>query len=102
MALSSIASANNFFSLAFSSSTVLNTTNKNELVEKLSRKPADWIGALVGLYVDPNVTYAGKRVAGLRLRVLGPGTKPAVSAGPPEPPLHERTGIEDMNDNIPI
>ena len=43
---------------------VLNATNKNELVEKLGRKPANWIGALVGLYVDPNVNYAGKRVGG--------------------------------------
>jgi hypothetical protein len=83
---------------------VLNATNKNELVEKLSRKPADWIGALVGLYVDPNVIYAGKRVAGLRLRVLGRATtaKPAVSAGSPEPPLHDGTGVEDMSDSIPI
>ena len=80
---------------------VLNATNKNELVEKLGRDPAKWKGASVGLYVDPNVTYAGKRVAGLRLRVLGPGTT-AKSAGSPEPPLHDGTGIEDMSDNIPI
>src|SRR5436190_11433424 len=33
---------------------VLNSTNLNELVEKLGRNPRDWIGALVGLYVDPN------------------------------------------------
>jgi hypothetical protein len=83
---------------------VLNTTNKNELLEKLGRKPANWIGALVGLYVDPNVIYAGKRVAGLRLRVLGRATtvKPAESAGPPEPPPHDGSGIEDMDDSIPV
>ena len=59
---------------------VLNNTNLNELVEKLGRDPRDWIGALIGLYVDTNVIYAGKRVAGLRLRVLGPAT-PAKSPG---------------------
>jgi hypothetical protein len=80
---------------------VLNATNKNELVEKLGRDPAKWKGAQVGLFVDPNVTYAGKRVAGLRLRVLGPG-RPAVSAGLPEPPLHDGTGVEDMSDDIPV
>jgi hypothetical protein len=76
---------------------VINSTNANELIEKLGRKPANWIGAHVGLYVDPNVTYAGKRVAGLRLRVLGPG-KPAVSAELPEPPPHDGAGIEDTSD----
>jgi hypothetical protein len=80
---------------------VLNSTNMNELVEKLGRKPADWIGAPVGLYVDPNVIYAGKRVAGLRLRVLGPATT-ANPLGSPEPPPHDGSGIEDMSESIPI
>jgi hypothetical protein len=82
---------------------VLNSTNMNELVGKLGRNPANWKGAAVGLYVDPNVTYAGKRVAGLRLRVLGPSTtaKPAGPVMPPEPP-HDGTGIEEMGDSIPI
>jgi hypothetical protein len=82
---------------------VVNSTNANELIEKLGRKPANWIGAHVGLYVDPSVTYAGKRVAGLRLRVLGAGTtaQPAVSTVPPEPPPHDGSGIEDMSDSIP-
>jgi hypothetical protein len=83
---------------------VLNSTNKNELVEKLGRNPAKWKGAEVGLYVDPNVTYAGKPVAGLRNRVLGPSTtaKPARPVMPSEPPPHDGTGIEDRSDSIPI
>jgi hypothetical protein len=80
---------------------VVNTTNMNELVEKLGRDPAKWKGAPVGLYVDPNVTYAGKRVAGLRLRVLGPWTT-AKPAGSSEPPPHDGSGIEDISDSIPI
>jgi len=80
---------------------VLNSSNMNELVEKLGRKPADWIGALVEIYVDPNVTYNGKRVAGLRLRVISPSTT-AKTAVSPEPPPHDGSGIEDISDSIPI
>jgi hypothetical protein len=64
---------------------VLNTTNKDELVTKLGRNPANWIGAVIGLLVDNNVMYAGKRVKGLRLRVLLPpatGSKPAPAPKP--------------------
>ena len=38
---------------------VLNSTNLNELVEKLGRNPRDWIGALIGLYVDPKSSTPG-------------------------------------------
>jgi hypothetical protein len=82
---------------------VLNATNKNELVKRLGRNPAKWIGALVGIFVDPEVEFGGKTVGGLRLRVLGSATaKPEVPAGLPEPPLHDGTGIEDMSDSIPL
>jgi len=82
---------------------VLNSTNMNELIGKLERNPAKWMGAEVGIYVDPNVTYAGKRVGGLRLRVLGSSTtaKPTKPVAPPAPP-HDGIGIEDMSDSIPI
>jgi hypothetical protein len=79
---------------------VVNSTNMNELIERLGRKPANWISAHVGLSVDPNVTYSGKRVGGLRLRVIGPSTT-AKTAGPPEPQPHDGSGIEDMSDSIP-
>jgi hypothetical protein len=82
---------------------VLNATNKNELVRKLGKNPANWIGAFVGIYVDPEVEFGGKTVGGLRLRVLGPATgKPEVPAGLPEPPPHDGSGIEDMSDSIPL
>ena len=32
---------------------VLNATNKNALVDRLGRNPADWIGAEVGLFTEP-------------------------------------------------
>ena len=83
---------------------VLNVTNVNALIEKLGRNPATWIGTPVGIYVDANVTYGGKRVAGLRLRVLGPvsAVKPVAPPMSPEPPPHDGAGIEDMSDSIPF
>ena len=59
---------------------VLNATNKDELVGKLGRVPAKWIGASVGLFVDPNVSFAGRRTGGIRLRVFEP-----VKAKTPKP-----------------
>jgi hypothetical protein len=65
---------------------VLNSTNKDALVDKLGRTPADWIGASIGLFVDPNVNFAGKRVKGLRLRVLAPPAAAAPATKPTPPP----------------
>ena len=55
---------------------VLNATNKNELMTALGRVPAKWIGATIGIYVDNNVMFAGKRTKGLRLRVISPASMP--------------------------
>jgi hypothetical protein len=60
---------------------VLNSTNKNTLVDELGRNPADWIGAEVGLYTEPTV-MAGKATRGLRLRVLN---KPSAPVARPKP-----------------
>jgi hypothetical protein len=49
---------------------VVNATIKDVLVTALGRVPAQWVNASVGVFVDPNVMYAGKRVGGIRLRVL--------------------------------
>jgi hypothetical protein len=75
---------------------VLNATNKNELVTALGRIPAKWIGATVGLLVDSNVMFAGKRTKGLRLRVLGTSTIGKAAAKPAEPPPEP-----DFNDPTP-
>jgi hypothetical protein len=48
---------------------VLNTTNKNVLVDALGRNPAGWVNAEVGLYTELT-QFAGKAVKGLRIRVL--------------------------------
>ena len=56
---------------------VLNATNKNALVDKLGKVPADWVGADVGLYTE-NTSFAGKPTKGLRLTGAAP-VKPAKS-----------------------
>jgi hypothetical protein len=67
---------------------VCNATNKDALVDALGRTPASWIGADVGIWVDPTVSFGGKRVGGLRLRVLNqhvPGPAPAPKVAAPKP-----------------
>jgi hypothetical protein len=70
---------------------VLNTTNKDALVDALGRRPADWIDAEVGIFTVPT-TYG----PGTRLRVLNkpvtvlaakptPTPLPATLAEPPWP-----------------
>jgi hypothetical protein len=73
---------------------VINATNMQTLVEALGRVPAKWVGAVIGIYVE-NVTFGGKRVAGLRLRVLTASTK----SGPSSP---DEPGHNDMDDDIPF
>jgi hypothetical protein len=91
----------NKFVLSFASldkEMVLNTTNKNALVEVLGRRPADWIGAEVGIYAEPT-TFAGKPTKGLRLRVLN---KPAARSAPqPAPSLAQRLAAEPSSSEDP-
>jgi len=86
---------------------VVNATNKNALVDALGRAPAKWIGATIGLYVDPTVTFAGKVTKGLRLRVLSsaPATapKPAPTPAPAAAEWPEEKGDPgaEFNDDVP-
>jgi hypothetical protein len=95
------------FILAFTSvdkEMVLNTTNKNALVDELGKRPADWIGAEVGIYTEPT-KYGGKPTRGLRLRVLNkPVTTPPPKASA-QPALKlaaaEETPWPDLDDPGP-
>jgi hypothetical protein len=81
---------------------VLNATNKNALVDKLGRVPANWVNADVGLYTE-NTQFAGKPVKGLRLRVLGPAktAAKAAPAKPTKPVTPAKTIEETLDDPIP-
>jgi hypothetical protein len=48
---------------------VLNQANGNALFDMTGQEdPEQWVGRNAEVYHDPNVTYAGKRVGGIRLR----------------------------------
>jgi len=49
---------------------VLNKTNANALSGAFSSETDNWTDKQVGLWVDPNVQYAGKTVPGLRIKIL--------------------------------
>ena len=80
---------------------VLNATNKNALVDKLGRVPANWVGADIGLYTEPT-QFGGKPTRGLRLRVFGPA-KTAAKAAPAKPtkPAKPVTIEETLDDPVP-
>jgi hypothetical protein len=77
---------------------VLNFTNI-QLCEKVfgSDDTDHWKGKKVVLYVDPNVSYAGKIVGGIRVRAPKPGAVPAPPPPPPAPVTNELT-----DDDIPF
>lgn len=75
---------------------VLNSTNI-QLCERIfnSDDTDVWVGKRIVLYTDPNVSYAGKVVGGIRVRA--PKLK-AAAAPPPPPPAAE----ELVDDDIPF
>src|SRR6516162_4924546 len=80
---------------------VLNATNKNALVDKLGKVPADWVGADIGLYTE-KTQYEGKPTKGLRLRVLGPAKTAATAAAPAKKAKPATKSIEEkLDDPVP-
>ena len=74
---------------------VLNRTNIEALGEILGDESDDWIGQSVVVYVDENVSYAGKRVGGLRIK--------AVRKSPNAPSKRaESQAVADMDDDVPF
>lgn len=77
---------------------VLNSTNIQLAAQALgSDDTDDWIGQKLVLYVDPNVSYAGKIVGGIRIRApkkqaQAPARKPVSAGG----------GMVDMEDDVPF
>ena len=61
---------------------VLNTTSIRTLEKAYGSDTDDWIGKRVTLYVDPNVSFRGQVVGGLRLRPVK--AKPAAAAAETE------------------
>lgn len=61
---------------------VLNSTNIQLCAKICGSEDTDhWTGKRIVLYTDPNVSYAGKLVGGIRVRA----PKPSAAAPPPPP-----------------
>jgi hypothetical protein len=80
---------------------VLNSTNI-QICERIfgSDDTDHWIGQRVVLYVDPNVSYGGKVVGGIRIRAPKPqnqAAKPSKPVAVPGPSVAELT-----DDDIPF
>lgn len=55
---------------------VLNAGRYNALAEaNKSRNTDDWTGTVIELFVDPDVTYKGKKTGGLKIKVTQPAAK---------------------------
>ena len=66
---------------------ILNSTN-GQIIAKItgSEESDDWYGQKIVLYHDPNVSFGGKLVGGIRVRAPKPGAKPSPAAAPEEEP----------------
>lgn len=74
---------------------VLNITTIRVLEQAFGGDTDQWMGNRVNIFVDPNVSFGGKVVGGLRLRpVKNTIPKGAVSHAQPAP--------EDFNDEVPF
>lgn len=75
---------------------VLNITSIRVLEAAFGDDTDYWVGKKATVYVDPNVSFAGKVVGGLRLRPMKEKI-PANQASRPQP-----TDSEDFKDEIPF
>jgi hypothetical protein len=77
----------------------LNVTTIRVLEQAYGDDSDHWVGNKVKVYVDPNVSFQGKLVGGLRLRTPKQGPK-APSTPPPPEPAHVGSG--EFDDDIPF
>lgn len=86
---------------------VMNSTNLQLAAVALGSDETDeWVGRQIVLYSDPNVSFGGKLVGGLRLRaVRTKAPAPAVQRTPPAQPAQRQVPAEpfaDMDDEPPF
>ena len=62
---------------------VLNVTGIRVLEATFGGETDDWRGKTVTLYVDPNVSFQGRVVGGLRLRPAKKAAQPKTALAPP-------------------
>jgi hypothetical protein len=77
----------------------LNSTTIRVLEKGFGDDSDLWIGKRVMVYVDPNVTFGGRLVGGLRLRT--PKVAPAAAAAHP-PTAAQQAPAGEFSDDIPF
>ena len=73
---------------------VLNVTTIRVLEGAYGDDSGGWVGKRVMIYVDPNVSFQGRVIGGLRLRV----SKKAAPAPAPAPAAH----ADEFDDSVPF
>ena len=68
---------------------LLNRTNVRILVDLFGLESDDWRGRKVRVYADPNISFGGKRVGGVRVKQAGGKQDPSRS-------------VAEMVDDIPF
>lgn len=75
---------------------VLNSTNLQLLAKACdSEESENWIGKKVVIYADPNVSFGGKLVGGLRVKL-------PIKARAPKPAGNGGSKFDDLEDDIPF
>lgn len=89
---------------------VLNNTNAQIIAQILKSEETDnWVGKQIVLYDDPNVSFGGKLVGGIRVRAPrvktaaapAPAPKPAPAPAPVEPEVPEGD-LNPTDDEVPF
>lgn len=78
----------------------LNVTTIRVLEQAYGDDTDHWVGNKVKVFVDPNVSFGGKIVGGLRLRTPKAGPKPPAPAQPATAP--QQAGDAQFDDDIPF
>lgn len=79
---------------------VLNKTNGDTIAEHYGDDSDAWIGKSIVLYFDKNVTFAGKKTGGIRVRIPEDGRtrKQEPEPEPPPPDDADAPGDEDSSE----
>jgi hypothetical protein len=80
----------------------LNVTTIRVLEQAYGDDTDHWVGNKVKVYVDPNVSFGGKVVGGLRLRTSKQLPKAPPPPPPPPPTAAQQTTDSDFDDDIPF
>ena len=83
---------------------VLNSTNIHMTAKACGSDDTDeWMGKKIVLYEDPNVSFGGKLVGGIRVRAQRTQAAPVVPQRKPQPESNKSVGnFADMQDDVPF